>query len=132
MYNLLLYNHLLYGNTQDCCLKFCGYLEEGSENWCVDEAFREQQRQEAEHGQAPVPALGSGRERPEAPSICRLAVQHGHDGRVGDQWHQRHIEHQTGPLGVQLIVHCQTAHLLGDGCPYDPEHRLQLFHPSKV
>ena len=70
--------------------------------------LRDDQRQEAQHRQPPVPPLSARRERPKAARVRRLAVHDGHQPGVCEELHGAHeVDEPSGRDG-------QPGGLLGD------------------
>jgi len=52
---------------------------------CVGEELGDNEGEEADHGQPPIPSLCLGCEGAEAASICGLAIHNGYQGCVCEQ-----------------------------------------------
>jgi hypothetical protein len=93
------------------------------ENGRAADCFGDDQRQESQHRQPPVPSLRAGCERTEAASIGGLAIHDGHDRCICEQLHRSHEVHQSAGAGVeQLLRHAQPCHLLRHECPHHAQH----------
>lgn len=83
------------------------------------EHFRDDERQEPDHGQPPIPSLGLRRERPKAACVGGFAADDGNERSVREQLHGADEKHQPNLARIEeLLKHGQPCGLLGEERPH--------------
>ena len=69
------------------------------------EHFGDDQRQDSDHGQMPIPPLSLRCERAEGPGTGGFSVHDRHQGGIGEELHHAHEEHQSCPARDVRTAH---------------------------
>ena len=98
-------------------------LQSGSEDGGLSEELGDDEAEEAQHGDAPIPALGAGREGPKTAGIIRLALDDGHDRSVREQLHDsQEVEEARLASARDLLLDRQAGHALRHHGPREAQH----------